>query len=93
MPDGRHAIVRIGGYVLVLLALGGAVLLVRRRTGPVWLWLIPALLFAGYVVWLGTPRYRVPVDAFLTIPAAIALVAIVSRARSRPPVRPAPGSS
>lgn len=90
VPDGRMAIVRIGGYVLALLALGGIVVIVRRRSGPVWLWLIPALLFAGYIVWLGTPRYRVPVDAFLTIPAAIGLV---SFARSRSPARPAPGSS
>lgn len=93
VPEARHGLVRIGGYVLALLALAGAVLLARLRAGPLWLWLFPALLFAGYVVWLGTPRYRIPVDAFLTVPAAIALVALVSRARSRSPERPAPGSS
>jgi 4-amino-4-deoxy-L-arabinose transferase-like glycosyltransferase len=93
VPAERMDVVRIGGYVLALLALGGVVIIVRRRAGPVWLWLFPVVLFAGYVVWLGTPRYRVPVDAFLTIPAAIALTAAVSRARSRSPAPPAPGSS
>ena len=75
VPEGRWWILRWSTFVLVALALLG----LRRR--PLWLWLFPALLLAGYVVWLGTPRYRVPLDPFLAVLAASALMRLRSRAR------------
>lgn len=73
VPEDRWWVLRWSTYALALLALLG---LSRHR-----LWLYPALLLAGYVVWLGTPRYRVPLDPFLAVLAATALMRLRSRAR------------
>lgn len=63
----------------------GAVLLARRRGagGPPWLWAVPIVLFLSVVPLLGPPRYRVPVDPFLAILAAVALTAAIDRVRVR----------
>ena len=88
IPEDRWAWVRISTYALALLAIAGALVLLRARArglprGPLWLWAFPVLLFAGYVVWLGTPRYRVPVDPFLALLAAIAVRAAIGTRFSR----------
>lgn len=82
IPESRWEWVRISTYALALLALAGAVVALRKRLGAPWLWAFPVLLFAGYVVWLGTPRYRVPVDPFLALLAVIALRAGAARLRT-----------
>ncbi|MEV4422380.1 glycosyltransferase family 39 protein [Patulibacter sp. NPDC049589] len=71
--------------VLLAAAIAGAVLLVRRGRdrGPLWLWLVPVVLFLGVVPLLGPPRYRIPVDPFLAILAAVALLAVRDRVAAR----------
>jgi hypothetical protein len=70
-------------WILCALALGGA-LTRQLRLAPGWLWLVP-LLFALSVVLVNaeTPRFREPIDPFLILPAACALVALAPRLRSR----------
>lgn len=77
---------RIGAWALFVLVIA-AVALRQVRRDHLWLWLFPVTLFAGYVLWLGAPRYRIPVDAFLVIPAALAAVAVL---RPDPPIVVAP---
>ena len=73
IPKAWRWSLRVGLYLTLALALAGAVLLVRDRRGPLWLWLFPALLFASVVFVLGAPRYRAPVDPFLVLLAAYAV--------------------
>ena len=68
---------RIGAYVLGLLALAGVValfLVPRERRGELFIWLIPLLLFASTVPLNGSPRYRAPIDPWLVLLAALAVV-------------------
>ncbi len=46
----------------------------RIPHGPLFLWLIPFLLIASAAPIAGLPRYRVPIDPFLMILAAIGLI-------------------
>lgn len=71
-------VVQVSVYLLVLAAAAGAWGL-RRRAGPLWVWLFPVLLLAAIVPLLGSPRYRAPVDPFLILLAAGGLVALVRR--------------
>jgi 4-amino-4-deoxy-L-arabinose transferase-like glycosyltransferase len=68
---------RIGVYsfwVLCLLALLGA-FTAAARSAPRWVWLVPLLLALSVVlVNVETPRFRAPVDPFLVLLAACALV-------------------
>ncbi len=74
VPRGQWWTLRASIYLLTLLALVGTVLaLVRRRAGPVWFWLVPVLMFASGIAWLGNPRHTLTIYAFMTIPAAYAL--------------------
>ncbi len=76
IPTEQHAQVSNWVHLLLLLAVAGAVVLVRRgRAGPLWLWAVPALLFASAVLVAGAPRYRTPVDPFLLLLAGAALSA------------------
>ena len=61
--------------VVALLALAGVVLLVRRRLGPLFVWLVPLILLATTVPIIGSPRYRAVVDPFLIMLAALTLSA------------------
>jgi hypothetical protein len=74
-------------YPLLVLAVGGVVILWRRRAG-VWPLVVPAVIvtvstFASY----GQTRLRVEAEPSLTVLAAVALVAAYTRwrARERPP--------
>jgi peptidoglycan/LPS O-acetylase OafA/YrhL/4-amino-4-deoxy-L-arabinose transferase-like glycosyltransferase len=60
----------------ILLAGWGAWLLWRRRAprAPWFLWLAPLILAAPPALFLSVPRYRLPLDLFLTMLAAVALV-------------------
>ena len=68
---------RIGVYsfwLLCLLALLGA-FTAAARSAPRWVWLVPLLLALSVVlVNVETPRFRAPVDPFLVLLAACALV-------------------
>ncbi|MEA2168980.1 MAG: hypothetical protein QOF76_2280 [Solirubrobacteraceae bacterium] len=70
VPPNRFNLVRYGTYLLVLLAAVG----LRRSRTELWLALVPVLLLASVVPWLGAPRYTVAVDPFLAILAAGALI-------------------
>jgi len=59
--------------LLALAALAGAVVAVRRRAGPVFVWLTPVVLLATTIPIIGSPRYRAVVDPFLILLAALTL--------------------
>lgn len=86
VPEGHRFALRWGVWALVLLAVAGAVA-ARRRPGPravpAWLVLVPVLLIVGVAPLLGPPRYRVPVDPFLALPAGVALAAASSAVAGR----------
>jgi 4-amino-4-deoxy-L-arabinose transferase-like glycosyltransferase len=74
-------------WLLALLAIAGAVAgasgaAIRRV--PAALWLVPAVFAATTVVALGTYRYRMPIEPFVVLLAALA---IVGRADRRSPAR------
>lgn len=73
-------------FVTVLAAVGIATLYRRRRVRqpvPVFIWLVPALLYAT-VVWIqGQPRMLVPVLPFVVLLAAVGLLAILDRTWAR----------
>jgi 4-amino-4-deoxy-L-arabinose transferase-like glycosyltransferase len=70
-------------WVLAALALAGSLTAAARRA-PRWLWAIPALLALSVVlVNVETPRFREPVDAFLILLAACALVTAARALGSR----------
>lgn len=76
--------VRLELYVVALLAVGGAVVLARRRRwGPPFVWLTALLLTLSVLPTSGTPRYRAPLDPFLVILAAVAVVAFRERRADR----------
>ena len=68
-------------WVFAALALLGA----RRATAPAFVWLVPLAMYLS-VVFLAseTPRYRAPLDPFVIVLAALALV---TRARDDASVR------
>jgi len=68
-------------YALALFALAGALTPAARRA-PAWLWLAPILLFASVILAGSAIRYRVPIEPFLALLAALALTA---RERQQPP--------
>lgn len=64
---------------LAALALAGFAARRRFGGGPLWLWSAPVLLALSAVVITGAPRYRAPIDPFLLLLAAGALVAAAQR--------------
>ena len=70
---------RLSVWLVVVLAAAGVVLLVRRRQGPVFPWLVPLILLATTVPIIGSPRYRAVVDPFLILLAGVALSAWIGR--------------
>jgi 4-amino-4-deoxy-L-arabinose transferase-like glycosyltransferase len=70
-----------GFYPVLVLALLGAFTAQARRA-PRWLWLVP-VLFLPVVLIHAFIRFRAPIDAFLIMLAAIALVALGDRVRAR----------
>jgi 4-amino-4-deoxy-L-arabinose transferase-like glycosyltransferase len=92
--------VPISVYLVVALALLGAAAqagLLRVRRAPAFVWLFPLLLVLPAIGVYGLSRYRSPVDPFLVMLAAVALVAVYDRvtARERPlaSASPARGSA
>jgi hypothetical protein len=82
-------------YLLLALAVAGAVL-VRRRREVLLVLLAPAVMvtimsFVGY----GITRFRIAAEISIVVLAAVALVALVERARGRaqPPARATAGST
>jgi 4-amino-4-deoxy-L-arabinose transferase-like glycosyltransferase len=66
-------------WLLLLLAIAGAFTGLARRA-PRWLWFIPALLFLSVVFVNGeTPRFRAPLDPFLIMASACAVMVVVTR--------------
>lgn len=86
IPTNLRPLTRWSVYLLALLALAGAVAEGRRRRVPAFLWVVPVVLFVTVLV-NGTPRYRIPVDPFLVLAAAVAIAALVERHRPHPGVR------
>lgn len=73
-------------FGVLALALVGAAMQARappEGRAPGFVWLFPALLIAPALVAYGLPRYRAPVDPFLIMLAAHALVGGVDRVRRR----------
>jgi 4-amino-4-deoxy-L-arabinose transferase-like glycosyltransferase len=69
-------------YLLVPLAIAGAVVL-RRRREPLGFLLVPfALVAAVAILGYGTPRFRVPAEIPIVVLASVALAAVAGR-RSR----------
>ena len=62
-------------WVFALLAVVGATTR-RARAAPLWLWAVPLLMYLGVVfLVVETPRYRMAIDPFIVLLAALALVA------------------
>ncbi len=73
-------------YLLLPLAIAGAVML-RRRGEPIGILLAPfALVVAISILGYGTPRFRVPAEIPLVVLAAVALSGLAQR-RTRPVAR------
>jgi hypothetical protein len=72
--EGTARIGVIGFWVVCALALAGAFTRLARGA-PKWLWLVPILMALSVVlVNAETPRFREPIDPFLILLAACALV-------------------
>jgi 4-amino-4-deoxy-L-arabinose transferase-like glycosyltransferase len=72
-------------WVVGLLGLGGALTRPARRA-PGWVWLVPISMLATVFV-VGYQRFRAPVDPFVTVLAALGLLALSARISAR--IRPA----
>jgi 4-amino-4-deoxy-L-arabinose transferase-like glycosyltransferase len=74
-------------YPILVLAIGGGVLLIRRRAS-VWPLLVPAVVVtAGTLLAYGQTRFRAPAEPSIVVLAAFAIVAVPERlVRSRHPV-------
>ena len=82
VPSGARTPLEIGVVIMLLLAAAGAVLR-RTREAPLFVWLVPLLLFLPVAAFLATPRYRLPLDPFLLMLAAVALVQASMAIRNR----------
>jgi hypothetical protein len=87
VPVRARGLMTGSGHVLALLAaLGVAGVALRRLPrprAPVSVWLIPLLAFLSVIPTLGLPRYRVPLDLFLILFAALALAGVADAIRAR----------
>ncbi len=82
LPRGLAAAGVVSFWVVALLALAGSLTATARRA-PRWLWAIPALLALSVVlVNVETPRFREPVDPFLILLAACAVVTALTASAS-----------
>jgi 4-amino-4-deoxy-L-arabinose transferase-like glycosyltransferase len=79
-------------WIFAALALAGAFTAMARRT-PWYVWAMPILMFFSVVfLVVETPRYRTPIDPFIVLLAAAALVtaarrALAQRSAGRSPLR------
>jgi len=66
-------------WAFALLAVGGAFTR-RAREAPLWLWSVPVLMYLGVVfLVVETPRYRMAIDPFVIMLAALALSALAAK--------------
>jgi 4-amino-4-deoxy-L-arabinose transferase-like glycosyltransferase len=70
-------------YALYPLAIAGIVLARRRRLSPLIFLGVPIAVTVSAMVTFGNTRYRVPADAVVVLAAALAVVALTSRAARR----------
>jgi 4-amino-4-deoxy-L-arabinose transferase-like glycosyltransferase len=69
-------------YPLALLALAGAWILARRRQGLLWPLVVPAIAVTiGVALTYGQTRFRAAAEPSIVLLAAVALVAVATRAR------------
>jgi hypothetical protein len=81
--DAVHVDAAVYGFLVVLpLALAGAFTR-RARSAPLWFWACPALMWAVTVVLAGFIRYRSPIDPFVVLLAALAVVGALERLPNR----------
>lgn len=80
-------------YPMVVLAIGGLVIRIRRRAS-VWPLIVPAVVVTvGTLIAYGQTRFRVPAEPSIVVLAAFALVALSDRiARSRSAAQPVEGA-
>jgi 4-amino-4-deoxy-L-arabinose transferase-like glycosyltransferase len=79
-------------YPTLLFAIGGVVVLWRRRNRRAELWVLlvpPIIVTINTVVTYGLPRFRAGAEPSLALLAAVAGVALVRRVRGRDPDEPA----
>jgi 4-amino-4-deoxy-L-arabinose transferase-like glycosyltransferase len=79
-------LVLVSGYVLLALAVLGAVAQARwfrARRAPAFVWAVPVLMVLPALVVYGLARYRAPLDPFLVMLAALAIVGAFDRRRAR----------
>jgi hypothetical protein len=74
----------IASYVLIPLAIGGLVVLRRRKQPLLPMLTLAALVTITAVIFYGALRFRVPADVAIVACAAVALDAAWSRLRSMP---------
>ena len=73
-------------YVVAGLAVGGAVVLRRRREVPVFpLLVVPAVVLMAVAIMFSQTRYRAPAEPAVVILAAAAIEAVLPRRRAAPP--------
>jgi 4-amino-4-deoxy-L-arabinose transferase-like glycosyltransferase len=66
-------------WIFAILAIGGA-FTKRAREAPLWLWAVPVLMYLGVVfLVVETPRYRMAIDPFVIMLAALALSALTTK--------------
>lgn len=69
-------------WLFAILAIAGACTK-RAREAPLWLWAVPVLMYLGVVfLVVETPRYRMAIDPFVIMLAALALNALARGGRS-----------
>ena len=74
----------VGSYLVTGAAIVGAVLLRRRRTGPMFpLLVLPAIAIVTVALTYGTTRFRATAETSLAILAGVALAAAVDAVRTR----------
>jgi 4-amino-4-deoxy-L-arabinose transferase-like glycosyltransferase len=81
LPKGQDQVLRWSSYLLCLLGLIGLVIGMRRERWRErgWLYLIPLLVLAGGVLWIGNPRHAAPLFPFIAIAAAHACITLRDR--------------
>jgi hypothetical protein len=78
------AAVSVAGFAVVAALAAAGAFTRHARAAPLWLWLTPMLLWAGTVPFaVNFSRFRAPIDPFLELLAALALLAVFDRVRRR----------